>query len=161
MPPPQQQPETPQKPSPNLIVDIAETCETVFPWDEVARRHGVTRHKVVETFAAVIQLPLLRCTTDRKRHGKLATNRLREYTKAKKDVEAAKAKSAATTTATTAADAMMTPSPSPKSASPVTPAASNQESAVLPGVLEIASTMAPLGLPSILTNGLSGQWQPR
>lgn len=85
----------PKKHSPNLIVDIAETCEALFPWDEVAKRHGVTRVKVVETFGAVIQLPLLRCTTDKKRHGKLATSRLREYTKAKKDAEAATAASPA------------------------------------------------------------------
>lgn len=81
--------------SPNLIVDIAETCEDLFPWDEVAKRHGVTRVKVVDTFGAIIQLPLLRCTTDKKRHGKLATSRLREYTKAKKDAEANSAASAA------------------------------------------------------------------
>ncbi|KAF3767426.1 hypothetical protein M406DRAFT_350556 [Cryphonectria parasitica EP155] len=90
----------PRKPSPNLIVDIAETCEEIFPWDEVAKRHGVSRVKVVDTFAAVIQLPLLRCTTDKKRHGKLATSRLREYTKAKKDVEAANSPSATKTTTT-------------------------------------------------------------
>lgn len=81
--------------SPNLIVDIAETCEELFPWDEVAKRHGVTRVKVVETFGAVIQLPLLRSTGDKKKHGKLATSRLREYTKAKKDAEAQNAAEAA------------------------------------------------------------------
>lgn len=91
------QPE-PKKHSPNLIVDIAETCEELFPYAEVAKRHGVTRVKVVETFGAVIQLPLLRCTTDKKRHGKLATNRLREYTKAKKDAEASNAASSTKST---------------------------------------------------------------
>lgn len=144
------QPE-PRKPSPNLIVDIAETCEEVFPWDEVARRHGVPRQKVVDTFSAIIQLPLLRCTTDRKRHGKLATSRLREYTKAKKDAEAGKP--------ATATPAARTPSPSPTSAPAVNPFPTNQDGAVLPGVLEMASTVAPLGLPSTLTNGLSGPWQ--
>ncbi|ROW09418.1 hypothetical protein VMCG_02264 [Cytospora schulzeri] len=76
-------PPPPQKHSPNLIVDIAETCEELFPWDQVAKRHGVSRQKVAETFAAIIQLPLLRCTTDKKRHGRLATNRLKDYTRAK------------------------------------------------------------------------------
>lgn len=138
-PPPQElgQQEAPRVASPNLIVDIAETCEDIFPWEEVAKRHGVSRNKVVETFSAIIQLPLLRCTTDKKRHGKLATSRLREYTKAKKDVEAA----------------------SPASAPAVGPFSNNQDRSVLPGVLEVAGTMAPLGLPSTLTHGLTGPWQ--
>lgn len=147
----QQQP--PRTASPNLIVDIAETCEDRFPWEEVAKRHGVPRNKVVETFSAIIQLPLLRCTTDRKRHGKLATSRLREYTKAKKDVEAANAAAASGMTRPA------TPAASPTSAPAVNPFPNNQDRPVLPGVLEMASTMAPLGLPSTLTNGLTGPWQ--
>lgn len=174
------QPE-PRKHSPNLIVDIAETCEDVFPWDEVAQRHGVPRAKIVETFSAIIQLPLLRCTTDKKRHGKLATSRLREYTKAKKDVEAAAAKGAATTsaaaiTATTKAPSTESAAPnksSPSQSSPLRPSQSNAEShlqtaetaytgfkpPILPSVLEMANTMAPLGLPSTLSSSLPGQWQ--
>lgn len=209
----------PKKHSPNLIVDIAETCEALFPWDEVAKRHGVTRVKVVETFGAVIQLPLLRCTTDKKRHGKLATSRLREYTKAKKDAEVSNAASAAKTTPM--ASSTLTPA-APVAQSQVAQVQANQISAnqthnqalqvqamqnqamqaqamqvramqaqvnqmyanqghviqnqppslLQPdqvhasrdrdpqtGVFEMANTISPLGLPSNLTNGLSGHWQ--
>lgn len=127
--------------SPNLIIDIAETCEDLFPWEEVAQRHNVSRQKVVETFSAVVQLPLLRCTTDKRRHGNLATSRLRQYTKAKRDVEAAKASSNS--------------SPS----SPTDVPATSENRAILPVVWEMASTMTPLGLPSSITNGLAGGWQ--
>ena len=41
-------------------------------------------HKVEEIFKAVIQLPLLRCPTDKRRQGKLATARMKEYSRAKK-----------------------------------------------------------------------------
>ncbi|KAJ4425149.1 hypothetical protein N0V82_000204 [Gnomoniopsis sp. IMI 355080] len=215
----------PKKHSPNLIVDIAETCEELFPYEEVAKRHGVTRVKVVETFGAIIQLPLLRCTTDKKRHGKLATSRLREYTKAKKDMEATSAASAAKTTPavstpptpaspvaqnqeaqaqanqvtgtqtqnqTRQMQAMQTqamqaqaiqaqamqsqalqaqvnqmyatqgninhsqPPPPPPQPGQVNP---SQDRSALPGVFEMTNTISPLGLPSNLTNGLSGHWQ--
>lgn len=169
-PPPSQSPPAPQdqaqpeprKPSPNLIVDIADTCEGIFPWDEVAKRHGVPRVKVVETFAAIIQLPLLRCTTDKKKHGKLATSRLREYTKAKKDVEAANTSSSAAKTPTATPAPQANPFRPPQSHHASQPQASQagatQNRSLLPGVLEMASTMAPLGLPSTLTNGLTGPW---
>lgn len=208
-----------KKHSPNLIVDIAETCEELFPWDEVAKRHGVTRVKVVDTFGAIIQLPLLRCTTDKKRHGKLATSRLREYTKAKKDTEANNAASASATRTLTPVS-----TPPPTSAAPVAqsqvsqlqasqlsanqaqnqlrqvqlmqaqamqaqamqaqaqaqanqmyasqshinqsqpqsqPGQSHesQDRSGLPGAFEPSNTLSPLGLPSSLTNGMSGHWQ--
>lgn len=75
-----------RKPSPNLIVDVAETCQETFPFEEVAKRHNVPVNKVFEIFAAIIQVPLLRCPTDRRRQGRLATARIKEYNKAKKDV---------------------------------------------------------------------------
>lgn len=141
-------PPPPQTHSPNLIVDIAETCEELFPWDEVAERHSVPRQKVVETFAAIIQLPLLRCTNDKKRHGRLATNRLKDYTRAR--------------------NATKTSSPSPASSSPAAPnqqqqqqqpeATNPEDQPLLPGVMELANSMSPLGLPSSLTNRFPGPW---
>lgn len=131
-----------EKHSANLIVDIAETCEVLFPWDEVAERHNVPRQKVVDTFAAIIQLPLIRCTTDKKRHGRLATNRLKDYTRGK--------------------NAMCLAS----TASPDTPPASaklnsneNQDGRpVLPGVVELANSMAPVTFPPTLTQKYPGTW---
>ncbi|KAI1470776.1 uncharacterized protein F4812DRAFT_278146 [Daldinia caldariorum] len=76
-----------RKPSPNLIVDVAETCQEKFPFEDVAKRHNVPVEKVFDVFAAIIQVPLLRCPTDRRRAGKLATTRVKEYTKAKKTIE--------------------------------------------------------------------------
>ncbi|KAI1157851.1 hypothetical protein F5B18DRAFT_137934 [Nemania serpens] len=75
-----------RKPSPNLIVDVAETCQEKFPFEEVAKRHNVPVDKVFDVFAAIIQVPLLRCPTDRRRQGKLATARIKEYNKAKEDI---------------------------------------------------------------------------
>ncbi|KAI1183128.1 hypothetical protein F5B17DRAFT_443701 [Nemania serpens] len=75
-----------RKPSPNLIVDVAETCQEKFPFEEVAKRHKVPVDKVFDVFAAIIQVPLLRCPTDRRRQGKLATARVKEYNKAKEDI---------------------------------------------------------------------------
>ncbi|KAI1363003.1 hypothetical protein F5Y08DRAFT_354790 [Xylaria arbuscula] len=75
-----------RKPSPNLVVDVAETCQEKFPFEEVAKRHNVPLDKVFEIFSAIIQVPLLRCPTDRRRQGKLATARIKEYNKAKKDI---------------------------------------------------------------------------
>lgn len=43
--------------------------------------------KVFDVFAAIIQVPLLRCPTDRRRPGKLATGRIKEYNKAKMDIQ--------------------------------------------------------------------------
>ncbi|KAI1877488.1 hypothetical protein JX265_003496 [Neoarthrinium moseri] len=76
-----------RKPSPNLIVDVAETCQEKFPFEEVARRHNTPVDKVIDVFAAIIQVPLLRSPTDRRRPGKLATSRVREYTRAKRDIQ--------------------------------------------------------------------------
>lgn len=226
------QPE-PKTYSPNLIIDIAETCEELFPWDEIAKRHGVTRVKVVDTFGAIIQLPLLRCATDKKRHGKLATSRLREYTKAKKDAEAntSAASAAKTTTTTTSGSSSSTTTTPPVSTPPTSSTAAppvaqsqvaqlqsanqaqnhmrqvqlmqtqamqaqamqaqvnqmyaaasqshinqsqppssqpgqqqqlheSQDRTTVPGMFEMTNnTFSPLGLPSNLTNGLSGHWQ--
>ncbi|RYP41737.1 hypothetical protein DL767_000753 [Monosporascus sp. MG133] len=76
-----------RKPSPNLIVDVAETCQEKFPFEEVAQRHNTPVEKVFDVFAAIIQVPLLRCPTDRRRPGRLATSRIREYTRAKRDIQ--------------------------------------------------------------------------
>ncbi|KAI0421078.1 hypothetical protein F5X98DRAFT_361376 [Xylaria grammica] len=76
-----------RKPSPNLIVDVAETCQQKFPFEEVAKRHNVPVEKVFDVFAAIIQVPLLRCPTDRRRQGKLATARIKEYNRAKKEIQ--------------------------------------------------------------------------
>ncbi|OTA63757.1 hypothetical protein K449DRAFT_381517 [Hypoxylon sp. EC38] len=76
-----------RKPSPNLIVDVAETCQEKFPFEEVAKRHNVPVEKVFDVFAAIIQVPLLRCPTDRRRAGRLATTRVREYARAKKAIQ--------------------------------------------------------------------------
>ncbi|KAI0489912.1 hypothetical protein F4859DRAFT_462877 [Xylaria cf. heliscus] len=75
-----------RKPSPNLIVDVAETCQEKFPFEEVAKRHNVPVDKVFDVFAAIIQVPLLRCPTDRRRAGRLATARIKEYNKAKRNI---------------------------------------------------------------------------
>ncbi|KAG8166649.1 hypothetical protein KVR01_002338 [Diaporthe batatas] len=129
--------------SPNLIVDIAETCEALFPWDEVAERHNVQRQKVLDTFAAIIQLPLIRCTTDKKRHGRLATNRLKDYTRGKNIMNMASSGSPATTA--------------------TAPSKSNSKEnhgdrAVLPGVVELANSMAPVTFPSALAQKYPGTW---
>ncbi|KAI2620011.1 hypothetical protein GGR54DRAFT_602160 [Hypoxylon sp. NC1633] len=76
-----------RKPSPNLIVDVAETCQEKFPFEEVAKRHNVPVEKVFDVFAAIIQVPLLRCPTDRRRAGRLATTRVKEYTRAKRAIQ--------------------------------------------------------------------------
>ncbi|KAK1762264.1 hypothetical protein QBC33DRAFT_461849 [Phialemonium atrogriseum] len=68
----------------NLLVDVAETVGEIFPFEEVARRHGVLPRKVVEALAAVVQVPLLRCATDKRRAGKLGGERMREYREARK-----------------------------------------------------------------------------
>lgn len=129
--------------SPNLIVDIAETCEALFPWDEVAERHNVPRQKVLDTFAAIIQLPLIRCTTDKKRHARLATNRLKDYTRGKNLMNMASPGSTATKA----------------TAQPKSDATENQdERTVLPGVVELANSMAPVTFPSALAQKYPGTW---
>ncbi|KAK6827979.1 hypothetical protein PG987_011320 [Apiospora arundinis] len=76
-----------RKPSPNLIVDVAETCQEKFPFEEVAKRHDTTVEKVADVFAAIIQVPLLRCPKDRRRAGRLAHERVKEYNKTKRDLQ--------------------------------------------------------------------------
>ncbi|EFQ30981.1 uncharacterized protein GLRG_06125 [Colletotrichum graminicola M1.001] len=71
----------------HIIVDVAETCFNVFPFAEVAKRHNQPEQKVRDIFAAVIQLPLLRCPTDKRRAGKLGTARVKEFNQAKKEVQ--------------------------------------------------------------------------
>ena len=71
------------------IVDIAETCQDLFPFAEVAERHSVPIKKVFDTFSAIIQLPLLRNADDRRRHGSLGKQRMREYRDARKAMEKA------------------------------------------------------------------------
>ncbi|KAI1503951.1 hypothetical protein F5X99DRAFT_373960 [Biscogniauxia marginata] len=80
-----------RKHSPNLIVDVAETCQEKFPFEEVAKRHNIPVEKVFDVFAAIIQVPLLRCPTDRRRAGRVATARVKEYTRAKKDIQESRA----------------------------------------------------------------------
>ncbi|KAE9370773.1 hypothetical protein N431DRAFT_427133 [Stipitochalara longipes BDJ] len=78
-----------RKHCPNLIVDIAETCQDLFPFAEVAERHSVPIKRVFDTFSAIIQLPLLRNADDRRRHGSLGKQRMREYRDARKAMEKA------------------------------------------------------------------------
>ncbi|KAK0643424.1 hypothetical protein B0T16DRAFT_447375 [Cercophora newfieldiana] len=63
----------------NLLVDVAETVEAVFPYGEVATRHGVATSKVKEALSGVLLLPLLRYAADKRRAGQLAQERMREY----------------------------------------------------------------------------------
>ncbi|KAK2629566.1 hypothetical protein QTJ16_000386 [Diplocarpon rosae] len=79
-----------RKHSPNLIVDIAETCQEMFPFAAVAERHDVAIQKVFDTFSAIIQLPLLRNADDRRRHGSLGKRRNKEYRDAKRAMEKAR-----------------------------------------------------------------------
>ncbi|GJC78065.1 hypothetical protein ColLi_00903 [Colletotrichum liriopes] len=72
----------------HIIVDIADTCLNVFPFAEVAKRHNQPEQKVRDIFSAVIQVPLLRCPTDKRRAGKLGTVRVKEFNQAKKEVQA-------------------------------------------------------------------------
>ncbi len=71
------------------IIDIAETCQELFPFAAVAERHKVPINKVFDTFSAIIQLPLLRNADDRRRHGSLGKLRVKEYWDAKKAMERA------------------------------------------------------------------------
>lgn len=86
-----QPPQQPQQPPPphqgkhaqNLFVDIAETVERIFPYAEVAARHGVAPSRVAEALSGVIMLPLIRCSSDKRRAGRLAQDRMREYRETK------------------------------------------------------------------------------
>lgn len=75
--------------SPNLIVDIAETCQELFPFSVIAERHNVPPQKVFDTFSAIIQLPLLRRADDKRHHGSLGRQRVMGYRDAKKAMEKA------------------------------------------------------------------------
>lgn len=125
-----------RKPPPNLIVDVAETCEEVFPFDEVAERHSVPRQRVVEVFSAIVQLPLLRCATDKRRSGKLAQTRMREFAKAKKESQAA--------------GGAGKPDAAHGQAQDMKP--------ILPGVMELARNMPPLEYPGGAKQGFTGPW---
>ncbi|RKU47706.1 hypothetical protein DL546_009390 [Coniochaeta pulveracea] len=70
--------------SQNLLVDVAETATEIFPYELVARRHGCAAFKVVEALAAVVQVPLLRCATDKRRAGKLGAERVKEVREMRK-----------------------------------------------------------------------------
>ncbi|KAK1708360.1 hypothetical protein BDP67DRAFT_546959 [Colletotrichum lupini] len=74
----------------HIIVDIADTCLNMFPFQEVAKRHNQPEQKIRDIFSAVIQVPLLRCPTDKRRAGKLGTARVKEFMQAKKEVQAQK-----------------------------------------------------------------------
>lgn len=68
----------------NLLVDVAELAGEIFPYDVVARQHGTLPRKVAEALAAVVQVPLLRCATDKRRAGKLGSERMKEFREARK-----------------------------------------------------------------------------
>jgi hypothetical protein len=68
----------------NLLVDLAELVGEIFPYDAVARQHGTLPRKVAEALAVVVQVPLLRCATDKRRAGKLGSDRMREFREARK-----------------------------------------------------------------------------
>jgi len=64
---------------PNMLVDIAQTCQDSFPFALIAKRHNKPIQKVFDTFSAVIQLPLLRSAVDTRRSGKLGSLRMKEF----------------------------------------------------------------------------------
>ncbi|KAH8201290.1 hypothetical protein TruAng_004534 [Truncatella angustata] len=78
---------THRKPARNLIVDIAETCQEIFPFEDVAKRQDVPVEKVIEVFTAIIGVPLQRSANDRRRPGREATTRIREYQRAKREIQ--------------------------------------------------------------------------
>ncbi|KAL2754387.1 hypothetical protein ACRALDRAFT_1081444 [Sodiomyces alcalophilus JCM 7366] len=80
------QPQT-QSNGKHIIVDIADTCLELFPFDEVAQRHNQPVQKVRDVFNAIIQVPLLRCATDKRRAGKLGTARVREFNQARREMQ--------------------------------------------------------------------------
>lgn len=68
----------------NLLVDVAELVAEIFPFEIVARKHGTLPRKVAEALAAVVQVPLLRCASDKRRTGKLGSDRMKEFREARK-----------------------------------------------------------------------------
>ncbi|ESZ99485.1 hypothetical protein SBOR_0148 [Sclerotinia borealis F-4128] len=88
--PPKQQAPTPApapKHSPNLIIDIAQTSQETFPFAAVAARHNKPIQKVLDTFSAIIQLPLLKQAADGRRYGVLGSERMRLYREARRAME--------------------------------------------------------------------------
>ncbi|KAK4189300.1 hypothetical protein QBC35DRAFT_149733 [Podospora australis] len=79
-------------PSPNLLIDIAETAEESFPYDEVASRHpGASPHQVFEQLSAVLSIPLLRSATgDRMMISRLAAERVKTWERMKSEYYQAK-----------------------------------------------------------------------
>lgn len=75
---------TRKKRAANLLVDAAELVAEIFPYEVVARQHGTLPRKVAEALAAVVQVPLLRCATDKRRTGKLGSDRMKEFREARK-----------------------------------------------------------------------------
>lgn len=76
----------PELPSTNLLVDIAQTCQAIFPFARIAERHNQPVKKVFDAFSAIIQIPLLQSAADRRRNGKLGTARLKNFREASKAV---------------------------------------------------------------------------
>lgn len=72
---------------PNMLVDIAQTCQDTFPFALIAKRHNQPIQKVFDTFSAAIQLPLLRSVVDARRPGKLGSLRMKEFRAMKKNVK--------------------------------------------------------------------------
>lgn len=70
-----------------LLVDIAQTAQQVFPFQDVARRHNISMQKVFDTFSAIIQLPLLRSAADSRSQESLGTERLKDFSASKKEVQ--------------------------------------------------------------------------
>jgi len=78
--------ESETQPSTNLLVDIAQTCQAIFPFARIAERHNQPVKKVFDAFSAVIQIPLLQCAADRRRNGKLGIARMKDFREASKAV---------------------------------------------------------------------------
>lgn len=137
----------------NLLVDIAETVEEIFPFEEVARRHGVVQRKVVEALAAVVQVPLLRCTTDKRRAGKLGSERMKEYR------EARKAWIAKETEAGRLAKGMGANTPAGASGSDGQERDGKEAATSVLTVMELVDLLPPTELPSPLTkDAFIGPW---
>ncbi|TPX12001.1 uncharacterized protein E0L32_007304 [Thyridium curvatum] len=127
----------------NLYVDIAETCEELLPLADIARRHGVSRQRVSDVFAAVVQLPLLRCPTDKRRVGKLGVARMKELNRGRKEllaeISAAQKAASAAACASGGAKAQMAAAAAGSASSQRL-----QKQATPPGLHEVAQFMGPL-----------------
>lgn len=147
-----------KQPAPNLYVDIAETCLEMFPYAEVARRHAVSRQRVMDVFAAVIQLPLLRCPTDKRRVGKLGITRMKELNKAKKDLQAEKAAVAAAASKSAPSSGRSGSGGGGGGDPPAFAAPGRVGPAPPPNLYEIAQFMGPLDPPEPMKHGFPGPW---